>query len=57
MKDLLRCIVVIGGFLGIMVCMYCDSRESMRRYEIEHNCRYDYNDLCYTRDERPYLFE
>ena len=46
-------IALIGGM------MYgCEkSNERRERYQIEHNCKYDYNDLCYTRDERPWLFK
>lgn len=26
------------------------------KYAAEHNCRWDYNDMCYTIEERPWLF-
>lgn len=26
-------------------------------YESIHDCRYDYNDMCYTAAERPWLFD
>ena len=29
----------------------------MERYAIEHNCHYDYNDMCYTKEQRPWLFK
>ena len=31
--------------------------ERMAQYAAEHNCRYDYNDLCYTKEQKPWLFE
>lgn len=31
--------------------------DSMAQYEKAHNCKYDYNDLCYTRQKRPWLFK
>lgn len=28
----------------------------MDKYAAEHNCRWDSNDMCYTIEERPWLF-
>lgn len=28
----------------------------MEQYAVEHNCRWDYNDMCYTKEQRPWLF-
>lgn len=33
-----------------------NSYAKQEQYAIEHNCRYDYNGLCYTEQERPWLF-
>ncbi len=51
--NLIMVVIVVAG------TMYgCEkSIERRERYEIEHNCKYDYNDLCYTIDERPWLFK
>lgn len=46
---------MIFGFVGFY--MMKTSYEAQERYEIEHNCKFDYNDLCYTEEERPYLFK
>lgn len=27
------------------------------QFAIEHNCRWDYNDICYTKEQRPWLFK
>lgn len=29
----------------------------MAQYAVEHNCRWDYNDMCYTKEQRPWLFK
>lgn len=45
---------------GIMYgCVMAVSMQSQARteYALEHNCRWDYNDMCYTEDERPWLFK
>lgn len=45
--------VVFTTIVG--VAMY--QRETkMAAIEEQFNCRYDYNDLCYTEAERPWLF-
>lgn len=28
----------------------------IKQYAVEHNCRWDYNDMCYTEEQRPWLF-
>lgn len=28
----------------------------MAQYAAEHNCRWDYNDMCYTKEQKPWLF-
>lgn len=57
MKDWFIATILMTGFIIGLGYMYRDSQRLMRRYEIEHNCRYDYNDLCYTREQKPWLFE
>lgn len=60
MKKAISTIFYISIYVALFgVMMYgCEkSNERRERYEIEHNCKYDYNDLCYTRDERPWLFK
>lgn len=51
---------------GTAICLFIElvgfymiksSCESQEQYEIEHNCKFDYNDLCYTQEERPWLFD
>lgn len=47
---------ILFGVIGSL--MYSCERSIARQeqYAIEHNCRWDYNDMCYTIDERPWLF-
>lgn len=52
----IRLILVIGG-LGLMMYGCEKSAERQERFAIEHNCKWDYNDICYTRDQRPWLFD
>lgn len=28
----------------------------MQEYARANNCRWDYNDMCYTREQKPWLF-
>ena len=63
MKKAKKTISTISIYIGLIALfggmMYsCEkSNERRERYEIEHNCKYDYNDLCYTREQRPWLFK
>ena len=34
-----------------------NSAQARAEYAKAHNCRWDYNDMCYTIDERPWLFK
>lgn len=43
--------IVAGGLVMIK-----DTNAQMKQYEIQHNCKYDYNGFCYTQAERPWLF-
>lgn len=44
-------LTIAGGLVAIQ-----KTSSKMTQYEIQHNCRYDYNGLCYTEQERPWLF-
>lgn len=53
--SMLKYVVFIAGLMG--VCYACQMQgQRMDSYAIEHNCRWDYNDLCYTQEQRPWLF-
>lgn len=59
MKKALSYIFNFGLLFGVIgLLMYsCESQAKRReQYAIEHNCRWDYNDMCYTIEERPWLF-
>lgn len=43
---------VVAVIAGLIIC---SNRQAMQ-YEAAHNCRYDYNGLCYTYEERGYLW-
>ena len=52
-------VIFIGCFLlifAVLLFAFKVRGENMRNYELTHNCRYDYNELCYTQEERPWLF-
>ena len=42
--------------LAVLLVIFTARANQMYKYEIEHNCRYDYNDLCYTQEQKPWLF-
>lgn len=46
------CLLSVAGCL----VMIKDTNAQMKQYEIEHNCKFDNNGLCYTESERPWLF-
>lgn len=48
--------LIMSSFAFATVFVQTRARH-MERYAIEHNCRYDYNDLCYTKEQKPWLFE
>lgn len=60
MKKITDLILIIAGCMSILatctVLADCQSRYKAQ-YAAEHNCRWDYNDLCYTTDEKPWLFK
>ena len=47
--------ITMSLFAG-MVCLVDHQSKRMAQYAIEHNCKWDYNDMCYTREQRPWLF-
>ena len=43
---------VLSGVTSLMA----HQSHRMQQYAVEHNCRWDYNDMCYTKEQRPWLF-
>ena len=55
MKNII--LVVILGLMCLFTVRYCQWRNvQMEQYAVEHNCKWDYNDMCYTREQKPWLF-
>lgn len=54
-KILFSLSVIFTIFTGF-VAVAQRTNAKMANYEIQHNCKYDYNGLCYTEQERPWLF-
>ena len=50
-------LAVFMSIVAGMTCFFAYQGRQMNQYAIEHNCRWDYNDMCYTREQRPWLFE
>lgn len=48
--------LIVSSFAFATVITQNQSKR-MAQYAAEHNCRYDYNDLCYTKEQKPWLFE
>lgn len=53
---MLKNVVFIAVLMGVFLYALTARHEYMVRYAHEHNCRWDYNDLCYTQEQRPWLF-
>lgn len=49
-------LAVAMSILAGMTCLMSHQAKQMNQYAIEHNCKWDYNDMCYTREQRPWLF-
>ena len=52
-------ILGVAVFMSIMagcVCLFEYEGRKMQEYAIEHNCKWDYNDMCYTKEQKPWLF-
>ena len=47
----------MGSIIAGTICIYNSKNGYRARYAAEHNCRWDYNDMCYTIEEKPWLFE
>lgn len=44
-------------FIGVILMIgIVRLEENKAQYAKEHNCRWDYNDMCYTVEQRPWLF-
>lgn len=50
-------LAVFMSVVAGMTCLFAHQGQKMQQYAIEHNCRWDYNDMCYTQEQRPWLFE
>lgn len=48
--------VLLLGALYSCALALDNSYAKQEQYALEHNCKYDYNGLCYTEQERPWLF-
>lgn len=48
--------IIMSVVASIKVLMVRQAKQ-MEQYAIEHNCRWDYNDMCYTQEHKPWLFE
>lgn len=42
--------------LAIGLALISYRANKMERFEQANNCRYDYNELCYTQEQKPWLF-
>ena len=56
-KDFIVSLAVVMSILAGVVCLYSHQSQRMQKYAAEHNCRWDYNDMCYTQEQRPWLFK
>lgn len=50
-------LAVVMSILAGIVCLFSHQGHKMQQYATEHNCRWDYNDMCYTQEQRPWLFK
>ena len=50
----LACFLSVVAVVLILVSVRANK---MERFEQANNCRYDYNELCYTQEQKPWLFE
>ncbi|MCQ2608541.1 MAG: hypothetical protein MJ197_07645 [Bacteroidales bacterium] len=48
--------IAMSVFAG-MAYLFQKQGYKMQQYAIEHNCKWDYNDMCYTKEQRPWLFK
>lgn len=54
-KTIMFAMLVSAIMYGCMMSV-SSSVQAHAEYARTHNCRWDYNDMCYTIDERPWLF-
>lgn len=56
MKDTIYA-ALVGIVFGIIFGLVMITSHNYKvTYANEHNCRWDYNDMCYTYEQRPWLF-
>lgn len=55
-KNIIIFLSALACFILVVLALYNARANQMQKYEQAHNCRYDYNDLCYTEQEKPWLF-
>lgn len=49
-------VAIFMAFLAGTTVLMANKGCRMEQYAVEHNCRWDYNDMCYTKEQRPWLF-
>ena len=49
-------VAIFMAFLAGTTVLMANQGRRMEQYAVEHNCRWDYNDMCYTKEQRPWLF-
>ena len=55
-RNIIIFLSVFACFILVIFALYNARTSQMREYEQSHNCRYDYNELCYTQEQKPWLF-
>lgn len=50
-------IILLIAMLGGLMYSCEKSAERQEQFAVENNCKWDYNDICYTREQRPWLFD
>lgn len=55
--DYIIALAVFMAILASTICLFQHTGQHMQQYAIEHNCKWDYNDMCYTKEQKPWLFE
>lgn len=48
--------IALAGWL-LYGCVLSFTKPSMAEIAETQNCRWDYNGMCYTKDQRPWLFD
>ena len=47
---------IFMAFLAGTTVLMVNQGRRLEQYAVEHHCRWDYNDMCYTKEQRPWLF-